>query len=47
MNVNAQCSSGRVEDGSTDFHGPDHPYFNRFRGFSLHGLAPELGPLAA
>jgi predicted metal-dependent phosphoesterase TrpH len=28
--------------GSTDFHGPEHPHFNRFRGFSLYGLKPRL-----
>jgi predicted metal-dependent phosphoesterase TrpH len=28
--------------GSADFHGPDHPRFNRFRAFDLHGLTPRL-----
>ena len=31
--------------GSTDFHGPDHERFGRFRGFELHGLEPNLGPI--
>jgi 3',5'-nucleoside bisphosphate phosphatase len=34
-----------ITTGSTDFHGPEHPYLNRFRGFALHGLEPDLGPL--
>jgi 3',5'-nucleoside bisphosphate phosphatase len=33
--------------GSTDFHGPGHERFDRFRGFSLHGLEPALGPIGA
>jgi len=37
---------GLITTGSTDFHGPEHPFFNRFRGFSLHGLTPHLGALA-
>jgi predicted metal-dependent phosphoesterase TrpH len=32
--------------GSTDFHGPAHEHFNRFRGFDLYGLEPDLGRLA-
>ena len=36
---------GLITTGSTDFHGPEHPRFNRFRGFSLYGLEPVLGPL--
>jgi predicted metal-dependent phosphoesterase TrpH len=32
--------------GSTDFHGPAHEHFNRFRGFELYGLEPNLGRLA-
>jgi predicted metal-dependent phosphoesterase TrpH len=30
--------------GSTDFHGPEHVRFNRFRAFELHGNEPRLGP---
>jgi predicted metal-dependent phosphoesterase TrpH len=37
---------GLLSTGSTDFHGPGHERFDRFRGFSLHGLTPNLGPLA-
>jgi predicted metal-dependent phosphoesterase TrpH len=35
-----------ITTGSTDFHGPEHPYFNRFRGFSLFGLDPDIGPVS-
>jgi predicted metal-dependent phosphoesterase TrpH len=31
--------------GSSDFHGPEHRLFSRFRAFSLYGLEPHLGPL--
>jgi predicted metal-dependent phosphoesterase TrpH len=36
---------GLLTTGSTDFHGPAHEHFNRFRGFELHGLEPDLGRL--
>jgi 3',5'-nucleoside bisphosphate phosphatase len=36
---------GLLTTGSADFHGPDHPRFNAFRAFDLHGLAPDLGPI--
>ena len=36
---------GLITTGSTDYHGPEHPHFNQFRGFSLHGLEPNLGRL--
>ena len=32
--------------GSSDFHGPEHHTFSRFRAFSTYGLEPALGPLA-
>ncbi len=32
--------------GSSDFHGPDHHTFSRFRAFALHGCTPTLGPIA-
>lgn len=32
--------------GSSDFHGPAHRLFSRFRAFSTYGLSPVLGPLA-
>jgi 3',5'-nucleoside bisphosphate phosphatase len=37
---------GLLATGSADFHGPNHPRFNRFRAFELHGLEPNLGPIA-
>jgi predicted metal-dependent phosphoesterase TrpH len=36
---------GLLTTGSADFHGPDHPRFNAFRNFELHGLEPNLGPI--
>jgi predicted metal-dependent phosphoesterase TrpH len=36
---------GLLCTGSTDFHGPGHERFDRFRGFELYGLEPELGPI--
>ena len=42
---NAARELGLVTTGSTDFHGPAHEHFNRFRGFDLHGLEPDLGRL--
>ena len=36
---------GLLTTGSTDFHGPAHEHFNRFRGFELYGLEPDLGRL--
>jgi hypothetical protein len=32
--------------GSSDFHGPEHRMFSRFRAFELHGREPLLGPIA-
>jgi predicted metal-dependent phosphoesterase TrpH len=37
---------GLLTTGSTDFHGPAHEHFDRFRGFELYGLEPDLGRLA-
>ena len=37
---------GLLSTGSSDFHGPQHPVFSRFRAFSTYGLSPSLGPLA-
>ena len=34
-----------ITTGSTDFHGPAHEHFNRFLGFELYGLEPDLGRL--
>ena len=32
--------------GSSDFHGPEHRVFNRFRAHHLYGRTPRLGPIA-
>jgi 3',5'-nucleoside bisphosphate phosphatase len=32
--------------GSSDFHGPHHREFSRFRAFSTYGHEPNLGPIA-
>ena len=36
---------GLLTTGSADFHGPDHPRFNRFLAFETHGHTPNLGPI--
>lgn len=36
---------GLLTTGSSDFHGPNHRQFNRFRQFSTYGHNPNLGPL--
>jgi 3',5'-nucleoside bisphosphate phosphatase len=36
---------GLLTTGSTDFHGPGHGRFSAFRGFEVHGLTVELGPI--
>ena len=36
---------GLLTTGSSDFHGPEHKLFSRFRAFELHGREPNLGPL--
>jgi predicted metal-dependent phosphoesterase TrpH len=38
-------AKGLLMTGSTDFHAPTHDRFSGFRGFELHGLEPELGPI--
>jgi 3',5'-nucleoside bisphosphate phosphatase len=40
------AEDGLLATGSGDFHGPNHPKFNRFRAFDTHGLEPNLGPIA-
>jgi predicted metal-dependent phosphoesterase TrpH len=35
-----------LSTGSSDFHGPQHHTFSRFRAFETYGLEPALGPLA-
>jgi hypothetical protein len=37
---------GMLTTGSSDFHGPEHRRFSRFRAFALHGREPLLGPIA-
>jgi 3',5'-nucleoside bisphosphate phosphatase len=37
---------GLLSTGSSDFHGPQHQTFSRFRAFETYGLAPVLGPIA-
>lgn len=38
---------GLITTGSSDFHGPSHRQFNRFRAFRTYGLSPRLGRLIA
>lgn len=38
---------GLLTTGSSDYHGPEHRLFSRFRAFELHGREPRLGPIAA
>jgi predicted metal-dependent phosphoesterase TrpH len=41
-----RCSElGLLMTGSSDFHGPDHKLFSRFRAFSTYGREPVLGPI--
>jgi 3',5'-nucleoside bisphosphate phosphatase len=37
---------GLLSTGSSDFHGPQHHTFSRFRAFDTYGFQPSLGPLA-
>jgi 3',5'-nucleoside bisphosphate phosphatase len=37
---------GLLATGSSDFHGPEHRLFSRFRAFSTYGRDPVLGPIA-
>jgi hypothetical protein len=32
--------------GSSDFHGPGHHTFSKFRAFETFGIEPNLGPIA-
>jgi predicted metal-dependent phosphoesterase TrpH len=42
----ARCSElGLLSTGSSDFHGPRHRDFPRFRGFTTYGHEPVLGPI--
>lgn len=38
---------GLMTTGSSDFHGPGHQRFNRFRAFETYGHEPNLGRLLA
>ncbi|MGH2863439.1 MAG: PHP domain-containing protein [Solirubrobacteraceae bacterium] len=38
---------GLLTTGSSDFHGPNHGQFNRFRAFDTYGHEPHLGRLLA
>jgi 3',5'-nucleoside bisphosphate phosphatase len=40
------AQTGLLTTGSSDFHGPDHHTFSRFRAFDLYGMTPTLGPIA-
>ncbi|MGH2842030.1 MAG: PHP domain-containing protein [Solirubrobacteraceae bacterium] len=43
----ARCGElGLLTTGSSDFHGPRHRQFDRFRAFATYGLTANLGPLA-
>lgn len=44
--VDHAAKLGLLTTGSSDFHGPEHHMFSRFRAFSTYGLEPTLGPLA-
>jgi 3',5'-nucleoside bisphosphate phosphatase len=37
---------GMLITGSSDFHGPQHREFSRFRAFRTYGRKPRLGPIA-
>lgn len=42
-----QCKAlALLSTGSSDFHGPEHGLFSRFRAFKTYGLEAALGPLA-
>jgi predicted metal-dependent phosphoesterase TrpH len=37
---------GLLATGSSDFHGPEHRLFSRFRAFQLFDREPDLGPIS-
>ena len=39
-------ANGLLTTGSSDFHGPEHRQFDRFRAHHLHGRTARLGPIA-
>jgi 3',5'-nucleoside bisphosphate phosphatase len=40
------AAAGLLTTGSSDFHGPAHRLFSRFRAFCTYGREPALGPIA-
>ncbi|HUA69590.1 MAG TPA: PHP domain-containing protein [Solirubrobacteraceae bacterium] len=38
---------GLLTTGSSDFHGPEHRLFSKFRAFSTYGREPSLGPIGS
>jgi 3',5'-nucleoside bisphosphate phosphatase len=44
--ADAADARGLLMTGSSDFHGPCHELFDRFRAFELYGREPRLGPIA-
>jgi 3',5'-nucleoside bisphosphate phosphatase len=45
--LHAACRErGLLCTGSSDFHGPDHPHFNRFAAHRTYGLDADLASLA-
>lgn len=44
--VAERCAAlGLLSTGSSDFHGPEHRLFSRFRAFRTYGRTPSLGPI--
>jgi predicted metal-dependent phosphoesterase TrpH len=39
------AQAGLLATGSSDFHGPEHKLFSRWRAFSTYGAEPRLGPI--
>jgi 3',5'-nucleoside bisphosphate phosphatase len=44
--ANRCAELGLLTTGSSDFHGPAHRLFSKFRAFSTYGREPSLGPIA-
>jgi hypothetical protein len=46
--LHERCAErGLLATGSSDYHGEGHRLFSRFLAYELHGLEPNLGPIAA
>ena len=41
------AARGLITTGSSDFHGPEHRHFPRFRAHELHGRTPDLSRVEA